>query len=105
MALQDLQELKDQNGGLYELAANWKAHQSKAPRYQQAFDQDYALIGRLHKYGSEVAQAGRNTLHWCMLVASDERDRANDVHETKKELAEKHREFLAACERYLDGLV
>lgn len=105
MALQDLQEIKDQIGGLYELAGSWKGYNSKATHYQEAFGQDHVLVGRLHKYGPEVAQAGRDTLHWCMLVAADEKGQTHERHQTKKELADKHGEFLAACERYLDNLV
>jgi len=105
IALQDIQDLKDEIGGLYALAANWKGFDSKALHYQKAFEQDHALVGRLHKYGQDVAQAGRDTLHWCMLVAEDERANAHERQETKNELAEKHREFLAACDRYLDNLV
>ncbi len=88
----------------YELAGNWKNYESKQQQYEKAFEADHILVGRLHKYG-DVAQAARDIVHWCKIVASEERELAKNRADTKSELAEKHRHFLAACNKYLDSLV
>lgn len=68
-ALTDIQELKDEVGLIVELAANWKSYESKENHYRALLDRDHIILGRLQKCGQEVAQAARDTLHWCMLVA------------------------------------
>lgn len=104
LALTDIEQLKDEIGTFYELAANWKGFDQKQSSYIEAFKADHELIGRINKY-PPVAQAARDTIHWCKIVASDERQGANSTVENKKELSEKYRNFLGQCDEYLSSLV
>jgi hypothetical protein len=100
----EIEALKNEVGIIYELAANWQDHASKAKKYFDAFDDDYKLIGKYNKY-REVASAARDTIHLCKVVAYFEMDRSKgDVVAAKLELTLKYREFLAACDGYLDQL-
>ena len=102
LALSDIEKLKDEVGALYELAANWRSYESKRDNYAQAFEADHLLIGRMHKYG-DVAKAAKDTVHWCKIVASEEQEGSSGTTHSKSKLAEKHKQFLAACEEFLDA--
>jgi len=102
-ALQDIDELKDRIGALYELASSWKGFEQKKKHYLTAFQDDHTLLGRFHKYGS-VAQAARDVLHWCMFVMDAERG-AGGTRELKTQLNNKHKAFLCECENHLDSLL
>lgn len=103
-ALQEIEQFKGEVGRYVELASNWKSHEQKESAYLSLFENDYELIGRLTKY-PPVAKAGRDTLHWCMIVASEEKNQSGDLVKRKEELAEKHRDFLKKCDEYLDSIV
>jgi len=104
LALTDIEQLKDRIGTLYELAANWKGFDQKQSCYIEAFEADHELIGRINKY-PPVAQVARDTIHWCKIVAAEEKQGSNSTVEHKKELAEKYRNFLCQCDDYLSGLI
>ncbi|MGY6555168.1 MAG: hypothetical protein ACXIUM_11685 [Wenzhouxiangella sp.] len=104
-ALNDLESLMDEIGTLCELAASWKSEKRKVLGYKELLKIDHKLVGRLHKYGPEVAGAGRNTLHYCMLVADSEFKKSDDLQSTKQALHEKREDFLKVCNAYLENLV
>lgn len=104
LALTDIESLKDEVGILYELAANWKTFQEKAPIYSSSFELDHQLIGRISKYPM-ISQAARDTVHWCKIVAHEENQSTGDAIELKKELGDKYRDFLSKCDAYLDQIV
>lgn len=104
LALQEIEQFKGEVGRYVELAANWKPHESKESAYLDLFENDFELIGRLKKY-PPVANAGRDALHWCMIVASEEKESSGNLLERKKELNDKYNTFLAKCDEYLDGIV
>lgn len=58
-------------GKLYELAENWKSFEEKQGSYLTNFENDHELVGKFNTYPS-IAQAARDTVHWCRIVASCE---------------------------------
>jgi hypothetical protein len=104
LALKEIEELKNEVGIIYELAANWMAYKEKEEAYRSKFFTDYQLVGKYNKYPS-IAQAARDAVHWCKIVADDERKSGDDLMKNKKELGEKFKLFLIACEDYLEKLV
>lgn len=103
LALSEIEKLKDEIGTLYELAANWKAFDQKAQAYRSVFERDHELVGRSNKY-NPIAQAARDAVHWCRIVANEEHNAGGSIFEQKKELANKFHVFLQACDAYLDDL-
>jgi hypothetical protein len=61
-------------------------------------------MGRYNKYPL-IAQAARDTVHWCRIVASCEMKQTNDLIENKKEMGERFKMFLAACDDYIKSMV
>jgi hypothetical protein len=102
-AFTEIEELKDEIGRLYELSANWKGYDAKADEYAKALAPDDYLIGKYNKY-PDIARTARDTVHWCKIVAFDEKSRQEDLIQNKKELSEKYKNFIRACEAYIDGL-
>lgn len=100
----EIEVLKNEIGKLFELAANWKSFEEKQRSYLTNFQNDHELIGKLNKYPS-IAQAARDTVHWCIIVASCEMRQTDDLIENKKELGEKFKKFLTACDDYMNSLV
>ena len=86
------------------MAANWKSFEEKQRTYLTNFENDHELVGKFNKYPS-IAQAARDTVHWCRIVASCEMKQTNDLIENKKELGDKFKIFLNACDDYMDSLV
>jgi len=103
-ALHEVEQFKADVGRCVELAANWQPHEKKQSAYEDVFATDYELIGRMKKYPS-VANAGRDALHWCQIVAMDEKEHYGDLPERKRELNEKFETFLTKCDEYLDFFV
>jgi hypothetical protein len=100
----DIEALKNEIGRLFELAANWKSFEEKQRSYLTNFENDHELIGKFNKYPS-IAQAARDTVHWCRIVASCEMKLTTDLIENKKELGEKFRKFLTTCDDYMNSIV
>lgn len=100
---EEIEELKNEVGKIYELAANWMAFDAKQQKYVENFISDYELIGKFNKH-PPVANAARDTIHWCKIVAHNEKKQSDDLIENKKELSEKFRVFLDACEDYINKL-
>jgi len=100
----EIETLKEKIGTLYELAENWKSFEEKQRSYLTNFENDHELVGKLNKYPS-IAQAARDTVHWCRIVASCEMRQTDDLIENKKELGEKFKKFLIACDDYMNSLV
>ena len=79
----EIEELKNEIGKLYELAANWKAFEEKQKSYLTNFENDHELIGKYNKYPT-IANTARDTIHWCKIVASCEMKHTNNLIENKK---------------------
>lgn len=103
-AFAEIEELKDEIGRIYELSANWKAYDAKAEEYAKALTRDDYLVGKYNKY-PDIAAAARDTVHWCKIVAFDEKSRQEDLIQNKKELSEKYKMFIRTCESYVETLV
>lgn len=99
----EIEELKNELGKLVELAAIWKGYDQKEKAYINNLDKDHELIGRFNKYTS-IANYARDTVHWCKIVASCEKECTNDLIENKEELAKKYRLFLQKCNDYINSL-
>jgi hypothetical protein len=97
----EIEGLKNAVGTLYELSANWQAYEDKKAEYARIFQKDYELIGQFNKF-PEVAATARDTVHWCKVVAYSESEHRNELIEQKKELGEKYRAFIKACDKHLD---
>ena len=102
--IEEIESLKNEIGKLFELAANWKAFEEKQRSYLANFENDHELVGRYNKYPS-IAQAARDTVHWCRIVASCEMKQTHDLIENKKEMGEKFKKFLTACDDYINSMV
>ncbi len=100
----EIEALKNEIGKLFELAANWKSFEEKQRSYLVNFENDHELVGKFNKYPS-IAQAARDTVHWCRIVASCEMKQTHDLIENKKEMGEKFKIFLSACDEYVKSLV
>ena len=100
----DIEDLKNEVGILVELAANWKSFENKKESYIDVFTNDHELIGKFNKYPF-VAHSAREVVHLCKIIASDEKENRNEVHENKKVMHDKYNKFLSICENYIDGLV
>jgi hypothetical protein len=101
---EEIEALKDEIGKLFELTANWKPFDEKQKSYLANFENDHELVGKFNKYPS-IAQAARDTVHWCRIVASCEMKQTNDLIENKKEMGEKFKFFLKACDDYINSMV
>ena len=100
----EIESLKNEIGKLLELAANWKSFEEKQRTYLTNFENDHELVGKFNKY-PPIAQAARDTVHWCRIVASCEMKQTDDLIENKKELGNKFKIFLTACDDYMNSLV
>jgi hypothetical protein len=105
---EEIEELKNQIGTIYELGSNWKGYEEKLGEYAAFFAKDHEVIGRCNKY-PDIAAAARDTVHLCKVVAHDERERENpdrrqDLTLNRKELTVKYRAFIQACDKYLESL-
>jgi hypothetical protein len=100
----EIESLKNEIGKLFELAVNWKSFAEKQRKYLTNFENDHELVGKFNKYPS-IAQAARDTVHWCKIIASCERRQTDDLIENKKELRNKFKIFLTACDDYMNSLV
>ena len=100
----EIESLKNEIGKLFELAENWKSFEEKQRTYLTTFENDHELVGKFNKYPS-IAQAARDTVHWCRIVASCEMRQTDDLIENKKELGDKFKIFLNACDDYMNSLV
>ncbi|MFH7326477.1 hypothetical protein [Desulfurivibrio sp. C05AmB] len=100
---EEIETLKNEIGMLFELTANWKAFDEKQKSYFANFENDHELVGKFNKYPS-IAQAARDTVHWCRIVASCEMSQTNDLIENKKEMGERFRKFLKACDDYINNM-
>ena len=100
----EIESLKNEIGKLFELAANWKSFEEKQRTYLTNLENDHELVGKFNKYPS-IAQAARDTVHWCRIVASCEMNLTDDLIENKKELGNKFKIFLTACDDYMNSLV
>ncbi len=100
----EIETLKDEIGKLIELTSNWKSFEEKQQLYIEEFENDHKIIGKFNKYPS-IAQAARDTVHWCSIVASCEMKHTDDLIENKTELRNKFRIFLSACDNYMDSMV
>ena len=101
---EEIEALKNEVGKLFELAANWKSFEEKQRTYLTNFQNDHELVGKFNKYPS-IAQAARDTVHWCGIVASCEMRQTHDLIENKKELGEKFKKFLTVCDDYLNRMI
>ena len=102
--LDEIEKLKDEVGRYYELAANWKSHEMKAEAYAKMMVEDDQLIGKYNKY-PDVVSAARDAIHWCKIVAHDERENGDELLKNKTELGEKYHEFIKVCDSQLDNAV
>ena len=100
----EIEDLKNEIGKLFELTANWKSYEEKQRSYLTNFENDHELVGRFNKY-PPIAQAARDTVHWCRIVASCEMRQTNNLIENKKEMGEKFKIFLTTCDEYMKSLV
>ena len=104
-AREEIEELKNQVGTIYELSINWNAYEAKQGEYTKFFAKDYEVIGRYNKY-PDIAAAARDTVHFCKVVAYGEReaDRHGDLVSNKKELAALYQSFVQTCDKYIESL-
>lgn len=102
-AFREIDELKNEVGKLVELSLNWKAFDQKQKTYIQKLENDHEIIGRYKKY-TTVANAARDTIHWCSIVASCEMKGSDDLIKNKNELENKFQNFLQVCDKFLDKL-
>jgi hypothetical protein len=100
----EMEALKDEIGKLCELALNWKSFEEKQRSYLTNFENDHELVGKFNKY-PPIAQAARDAVHWCRIVASCEMKQTHDLIENKKELVSKFKLFLKTCDDYIKNLV
>jgi hypothetical protein len=103
-AFAEIEDLKDEVGRLYERSANWKSYEMKADDYEKALANDDYLIGKYNKY-PEISRAARETVHYCKIVAYDEREHKDDVVKSKKELSAKYKEFIVVCNNYIEQML
>lgn len=105
-ACEEIEELKNQVGTIYELSSNWNAYEVKRGDYATFFAKDHEVIGRYNKY-PDIAAAARDTVHFCRIVASDEQeaDRRGDLVSHKKELRAKYQAFVQTCDKYIESLL
>ena len=89
---------------MVELSLNWKTFDQKQETYIQRFESDHEIIGRFKKY-TTVANAARDTIHWCSIVASCEMRHSDDLVENKNELENKFQKFLKICDEFLDEIL
>lgn len=101
---EEIETLKNEIGKLFELAANWKSYEEKQRSYLTNFENNHELVGKFNKYPS-IAQAARDTVHWCRIVASCEMRQTSDLIKNKKEMEEKFKNFLTICDDYLNKMV
>ncbi|OQX27593.1 MAG: hypothetical protein BWK80_04540 [Desulfobacteraceae bacterium IS3] len=100
----EVEELKSEIGILLELSANWKAVGEKKQSYQDIFSKDHELIGKINKY-PVIAGTARDALHCCKIVAQCEMDSSDDLVKYKKELHEKYKLFVEACENHINSMI
>lgn len=100
----EIESLKNKMGILLELAANWKPFEEKKRPYLTEFENDYKLVGTFNKYPS-IAEAARDTVQWCRIVASCEMKLTDDLIENKKELGKQFSNFLTTCDDYMNSMV
>jgi hypothetical protein len=105
-AVEEIEELKNQVGTIYELSNNWTSYDTKLGHYAKFFEKDHEVIGRYNKY-PKIAEAARNTVHFCKIVASDEKDgdRHGSLISNKRELREKYQIFIQTCDKYIENFV
>jgi len=103
-AYAEIEELKNEIGWVYQMGVNWKPIESKLSEYQKMMDSEERIIGRYNKY-PEIASTAKDVVHWCKIVCFGEREHSVDVVQTKKELADKYKGFLKACDEYTESLV
>ena len=102
---EEIETLKNEIGKLFELSANWKPFDEKQKFYLENFVNDHELVGKFNKYPS-IAQAARDTVHWCRIVASYEMRLAiEDAVKNKKIMGEKFEIFLKTCDDYIESMV
>jgi hypothetical protein len=58
----------------------------------------------MNKYPS-VANAAKDVVHWCKIVADCEKTHDEELVKIKKELHEKFNLFIKTCDDYINGLV
>ena len=107
-AREEIEELKNQIGTIYELSSYWKGYEEKLGEYAKFFATDHEVIGRFNKY-PDIAAVARDTVHLCKVVAHDEREMLNtdprqDLILNRKELTVKYQTFIQACDKYLESL-
>ncbi|MGR9107757.1 MAG: hypothetical protein ACU843_12570 [Gammaproteobacteria bacterium] len=100
----EIEELKNEVGIIYEIAANWAQYETEEKRYVEKFANDYAVVGKYNKYPN-IARAAREAVHWCRIVVSGEKEKDAELTENKKELAEKFKNFTRICDEYVEKLV
>ena len=99
----EIEHLKDEVGILIELSANWKVFDEKQETYIFNFGKDHELVGKYNKY-PKIANAARDAVHWCKIVASCEKNHADDLVENKNKLQEKYCFFLQVCDEYVNSM-
>ncbi len=98
--LEEIEQLKDEVGIIYEIASNWKGFGDKEKDYAEVLSNESRLIGKYNKYPS-VAMAARDTIHHCKIVMDMESKREISVGEAKKDLAKVFADFISECNNYL----
>jgi hypothetical protein len=114
-AREEIEQLKNQVGTIYELSINWKAYREKQVEYENFFAKDYEVIGRCNKYPG-IAAAARDAVHLCKIVASRERDQFStaasgdmdsntaDLVSSKEALVAQYQAFIQTCDKYIESL-
>jgi len=108
-AREEIDELKNEVGTIYELSISGKVYREKQLEYEKFFAKEHEVIGRYNKY-PDIAQAARDTLHFCKIIRSDERDReirhldSSDLLKNTEALTAQYQAFIQACNSYIQTL-
>ena len=99
----ELEHLKNEIGWMYQVGSNWKGSELKDADYNKIMRTEDRLLGGYNKY-PEIASRGKDVVHWCKIICFAEKDHSLDPVQGKKELAEKYKAFLKACDEHIEKL-
>jgi hypothetical protein len=100
-AREEIEELKNQVGTIYELSINWNTHMAKHSEYEKFFAKDYEVIGRFNKYPDIATAASERDRD--RLILSGEQDRI-DLDSTREALRAQYQAFIQTCDKYIESL-
>nr|WP_050907912.1 hypothetical protein [Vibrio harveyi] len=100
--IDQIENLMDELSVYFEVAMSWKPYSEKACHYEKLFSDDDALIGKYNRYKNIVSH-GREVLHYCKIIASEESPntplKVDNTKELKDVLSKKYHEFITVCEQ------